>query len=189
MRALRIVGLIWVVILAACGTPQPTATPAPTATPEPSPMPTDPLAELPMTVEVPIAGTLRPGGGVPQPNTTPIPFSFDELVYAQSGGLTGRTVVIRLFSDGRVLRDDAESTVSREVVDTIKGLLERIDFYNMQGIFTGPGVGADRFRYSLEVIGPLGSRTISAQDGLTPPELMDVFEAISQLGVEAQPGS
>ncbi|MCC6802987.1 MAG: hypothetical protein IT319_08885, partial [Anaerolineae bacterium] len=45
-----------------------------------------------------------------------------------------------------------------------------------------PGSPADAYRYSLTVNSPNGSRTIDSVDGMTPPELYQVYDAIRSLG-------
>jgi hypothetical protein len=71
--------------------------------------------------------------------------------------------------------------VSEELLTQANDRLNQIDFYRLQGVFTGPAL-PDGYFYSLTVESAIGSRTLSAQDGYTPPELMELFAFFSDLG-------
>ncbi len=187
MRSVLFAAAICALILAACsGTPQPTATPIP-PTDEPTTNPVavgdTVLATMAATVGAPSAGTLVVPDEQRTPNApTPVPVVIDDLYFAQAGGIAGITQTIQLFGDGKLIRDGETSTVSADDVQQIASLLDQIHFYELQGTFTGPGSPADAYRYSLTVNSPNGSRTIASVDGMTPPELYLVYDAIRSLG-------
>ncbi len=170
--------LVVLALLSACGT----TTPTPTATVEGTPnlAVTDEVSVISMTIEVPIAGTLVMGlSNVPAGGRPPV--EFETIYFARSGGIAGQPLNIELRSDGTLIRDDETTAVSDETLTAMNDRLNRIDFYGLQGVFTGP-VSSDAFSYDLTVASSIGSRTVSAQDGFTPPELIDLFNFISQLG-------
>jgi hypothetical protein len=171
------------VSLAACGSPPtPTATPVPPTAAPTNPVSSDnALATLAATVGAPQVGTMV----VPEQETpnapTPMPISIDSLYYTQTGGIAGMSLTIQLRSDGTLIRDGKTSTVSPEAVQEISALLDSIHFFDIQGIFTGPSGATDTYRYSLTVNAPNGSLTITSEDGMTPPELYQVYDAIRAL--------
>lgn len=140
------------------------------------------------TVQAQDAGT-GPTGMIPGtiiPPTTPDPLAgtpFDRLVFTRSGGITGQTLTVEVLSDGTVTRDGTTSRISPEQVKQLSDTLDRIGFFGLQGVFISRGPGADRFQYSLMVERLGASRTINAEDGYTPPELMALFTVLGQLGV------
>jgi hypothetical protein len=185
MRLLVVILCALAVALVGC-----TGASTPTATPIPPTAPSDltvtqaqnPLANLVGTVDVPVPGTLAAVNQNETPNApTRTPISIDTLTFAQSGGIAGVTLMIELHGDGTLIRDGQTSQVSAENVQAIAALLDQIDFFNLEGIFTGAGAATDAYRYTLTVDAPNGSRTIISQDGLTPPELYDVYNAIRAL--------
>ncbi len=52
----------------------------------------------------------------------------------------------------------------------------------MQGTFVSADSTADTYHYSLNVTSERGSRTVFSQDGLTPPELEQIYDALRALG-------
>jgi hypothetical protein len=172
--------LVLILLFAACGT----ATPAPTATATEDASDLSATSEvgvLSMTIEVPIPGTVMPGlsnmptGGRPT-------IAFETVYFTRSGGIAGQTLNLQLEADGTLTRNDETISVPETTVAEVNDRLNRIDFYGLQGVFTGP-VSPDAFSYDLTVESNVGSRTISAQDGFIPPELLDLFNFISQLGL------
>jgi hypothetical protein len=111
---------------------------------------------------------------------------FDSLVFTQQSGVDGPTLRVELYSDGTMIRDGVTSQVSAENIATISQMLNQINFFFMQGQFESVSPPSEAFRYSLTVNSPIASRTIFAEDGLTPPELRTIFSAILGLG-EPQP--
>lgn len=187
MRSVLLVAMLCALILAACsGTPQPTATPIP-PTEAPTSVPISSgdtvLATMAATVGAPSAGTLVMSNEQTTPNApTPAPIVIDELYYAQAGGIAGITQTIQLNGDGTLIRDGETSSVSADEIERIAALLDQIHFFELTGTFTGPGSPADAYRYSLTVSSPNGSRTVNSVDGMTPPELYQVYDAIRSLG-------
>ena len=176
-----IVGLTFILLLAACGA----ADPAPTVTPteESASEATSEVSVISLTLEVPLAGTLvysfsnMPSGGHP-------PIAFETVYFTRSGGTGGQTLNLELHADGTLTRDGEALTVPEETLAEVNNRLNRIDFYSLQGVFTGP-LSPDIFSYDLTVESNVGSRTVSAQDGLTPPELLELFNFFMQLGQAA----
>jgi|GEM_PF-1142664 hypothetical protein len=171
--------------LAACGG-TPTPTPTPTEVIEEATQQVDsatavPLAEIAQTIAIPAPGTLMPGSGVVTPGETYTPLTFDTVQLEIFNSGLGINYAITVYSDGRIVRDDTETFVSRETVSALAGLLEQIDFFDMQGIFTGDGVGSGN-RYYLTVSGERGSRTVTADDGITPPELLAIISLVQGFG-------
>jgi hypothetical protein len=142
------------------------------------------IADVQLTLAPPIPGTLvvaAPTVGEPT-----IVLEFDDLLFTRSGGLVGQPITITVLRDGTVTRNGVSSTITPEQVEQIRSRLDRINFFQLQGIFTG-GASSDVFSYSLTVNGNLGSRTIYAEDGRIPPELIELFTLLAGLGVTADP--
>lgn len=180
-------------VLAACGTPAPapttttipdqsageTATPlvVPTLPPEAT-LPSQARAVVTMTDPMPVPGTLAapatedPSAGQP----------YDRVVYEQSGGITGQAISIEILPDGTITRNGMSSQISAEQRDEIYGILDRLNVFGLGGVFTAPGTGADVISYSLTVERAGASRTIDAQDGFVPAELMALFTVLSAVG-------
>ncbi len=192
-------GLIFLVLLmlplAACNSAaEPTSAPAVTEsvvdTVEPTAETVDPQAEA--TAEVtadpleqagvvlPPAGTLvAPATEDPNPNSGQ---PFDVITFEQSGGPNNINLVIQVFSDGRVVRDGNTSTISAEQVAMLDTMLKQLNFFGLQGQFAVPGASSDVYSYRITVDQDGGSRTINAQDGYTPTELLELFSALADLG-------
>ena len=171
--------LLFSLLFAACtpASPTPTATPPPETTFEPG---TNPADVISLTIAVPPPGTLVVGSSnVPEGGRPPIEFTI--VYFSRTGGIAGQQLLIELRRDGTVIRDGETSTVPETIIADINNRLNLIDFYGIQGIFTGP-LAPDAFLYSLTVDSNVGSRTINAQDGLTPPELADLFNFFVGLG-------
>lgn len=181
-----VLALTLTILLAACG-----GSPAPTSTPESQPTPetattaevseVNPFGNLPATPAA-LPGTLVPASGATIESPNAEPFRFDNLVFTQTGGLSGVDVRVELRSDGTLIRNGETTTVSAEEVQRITDMLAAINFYRFEGIFVGSGAAPDAYRYTLTVNGPLGSRTVTAEDGLTPMELLFIFDSIRSLG-------
>jgi hypothetical protein len=172
--------LLLVLLFAACNpaTPTPTITPPPEVTLEAG---TNPAGVISLTIAVPIPGTLVVGSSnVPEGGRPPI--EFTTVYFSRTGGIAGQQLLIELRRDGTLIRDGETSTVPESVIADVDNRLNLIDFYGIQGIFTGP-LAPDAFLYSLTVDSNVGSRSINAQDGLTPPELGELFSFFAGLGV------
>jgi hypothetical protein len=173
--------LILILLFAACSPeiPTPTATPTAEATATIA-ADSDQLSVLSLTIAVPIPGTLILGNSNVPPGGRPA-LEFDTVYFTRTGGIAGQQLLIELRRDGTLIRDGESSTVPDATVADVDNRLNLIDFYGLQGIFTGP-VAPDAFIYNLTVESNVGSRTISAQDGFTPPELIDLFSFFAALG-------
>lgn len=179
--------------LASCGgspTDTPTATPVPPTEPAATAESTDTVAlpnaddlsDFAGTVSVPIPGTLSVANTGETPNApTRAPISLDLLVFSQTGGLANVNEVIELHGDGTLIHNGASSTVGQDKIQAITDMLNQIHFYDINGTFIDASGAADAYHYSLTVQSDQGSRTIFSQDGLTPQELSDVYDAIRAL--------
>jgi hypothetical protein len=170
--------VLLILLLAACGAaPTPTATATSSA---PDLSSTDEVSVISMTIEVPIPGTLVPGlSNMPRGGRPAI--EFDTVYFSRSGGIAGQSLSVELRADGTLIRDEETTSVPEATLTEVNERLNRIDFYGLQGIFTG-FASSDAYSYNLTVESGIGSRTISAQDGYTPPELLELFDFFSQLG-------
>lgn len=181
LRTMFALLLVTLVFLAACQQAQP---PAPTldtslATPAANAVPTNPPQREIITGQPQmIPGTIIPAAVEDPMAGTP----FDRILFTRSGGITGQTLTVEIRGDGTVIRDDVTSQISPEQVKQITDILDRMDFFGLQGVFTSPGTGADIYQYSITVDRQGASRTIKAQDGLTPSQLMTLFTLLSDIG-------
>ncbi|HLU09459.1 MAG TPA: hypothetical protein VK003_07310 [Oceanobacillus sp.] len=170
--------LLLIVLIAAC-TPE---TPTPTVTPPPVTVEsgTSPAGVISLTIPVPAPGTLVAGSSnVPEGGRPPI--EFTTVYFSRTGGVSGQELSVEVRRDGTLIRDGETSTVPEATIADIDNRLNLIDFYGIQGIFTGQQP-PDAFFYSLTVESNVGSRTINAQDGLIPPELMELYSFFMGLG-------
>jgi hypothetical protein len=196
MRPYFILLTIAVFLLAACGgNPAPTATqqavqlagtsavvdvsPTPVNTPGPgTPLVPERIYETGQPT-MPIPGTIVMAATTPDPDVGLI---FDLIQYRQTGGITGQTLEIEVRSDGTLTRNGVPSTISPDQVTLIDNMIDQMNFFSINGVFTAPGSGADVIRYSVTVERAGTSVGIDAQDGLVPPELAQLFSILSSLG-------
>jgi hypothetical protein len=193
MRLILIAAILSTLLLAGCGG----GAPAATSTPEPpSATPTFPPVEVGDNQLATLAATA--GVNVPMPGTLVVPtlpadatavpaIVIIDLSFTRSGGLAGAEPLnIYLKGDGTLTRNTQPVTsATAEQISGIAALLDRIRFYDLEGIFTAPGGSTDTYKYTLTVNTENRSRTLISQDGMTPPELFEVYNAILSL-VSAQ---
>ena len=189
MRSIPVVALLISLILAGCSGQQPTATATavpPTAVP-PTAAPAvsqgdDQLATLAATVGAAQPGTLVIPSDAKTPNAPAAkPIVISDLLFTRTGGIAASSLTIELKGDGTLTRDGKSASVSADDIKKIEALLDGINFFQLQGIFVSPSGTADAYRYSLSVDASTGSRSITSQDGMTPPELSQVYDAILAL--------
>lgn len=125
-----------------------------------------------------IPGTLIPPATADTLAGTP----FDRILFKRTGGITGQSLTVEILADGTYTRNDASGQLSPEQVQQLTNILDQLDFFGIQGVFTAPGTGADVYQYSVTVDRGGASRMIDAQDGLTPSELMALFTVLGQIG-------
>jgi hypothetical protein len=121
--------------------------------------------------------------------TTPDPDAgllFDTILFKRTGGLAGIPLTIEVKSDGTVTRDGVASTISSDQVTLIDNIIDQLDFFSLQGVFAAPGTSADVYSYAITVNRAGSSRTIRAQDGFMPPEMIQFFSLLSDLGAATQ---
>jgi hypothetical protein len=203
MRRNLCVILIGAVFLAACGgnTPAPTVdsssaptVEATTASAGSTPIVTEtqpPLATIEQQqrafetdeASLPIPGTL-------DASTNPDPEAglvFDDIQLERTGGIAGQTLTIEVRGDGTFTRDGAAGTISPDQVTMIDNLLDQMNFFGLQGVFTAPGTSADVYTYTVTVNRAGSARMIRAQDGLIPPEMIELLSMLSSLGAPTAP--
>ncbi|MBI1256359.1 MAG: hypothetical protein GC204_02705 [Chloroflexi bacterium] len=191
MRLLVFAAFLFAFVVAGCTSQQPTATTAPPTAVPPTNTPAgdasnDQIATMAATFGVSLPGTLVIPNDAKTPNApTPVPIVIDDLLFTQTGGIANISLSIELRGDGTIIRDGQTSTVPEEGVQQIASLLDGIHFFQLQGIFTSPAGAGDAYLYSLSVTSPTGSRTVTSQDGMTPPELAQVYDAIRALSAGA----
>ncbi|MEO8396876.1 MAG: hypothetical protein ABI700_28030 [Chloroflexota bacterium] len=173
-------------VLAGCGGQQPTAT-AVSSTSVPPTVESvsqgdDQLATLAATMGAAQPGTLVIPDNAETPNApTAQPVVINKLLFTRIGGIAASSLTIELHGDGTLIRDGKSITVTPDDVKQIASILDQIHFFSLQGIFVGQGGTADAYLYSLSVDSTAGSRTITSQDGMTPPELSQAYDAILAL--------
>lgn len=135
------------------------------------------------SIEPPLVGTIN----APATEDANAGLTFDEIYFSQIGGIAGTTLIIYVYPDGRVLRDDQQFTITPDQVRAIDDKLDEINFFGMQGSFTSAGGSADTYTYELSVARGEDTRNIVAEDGLIPPELMELFSLLLEAGL-TRPG-
>lgn len=192
----RLVLLVMVLLAACSSTPESATVAPPTTAPNP---PTDsnqgneqPVGE--QTAELTEAAavldiTMPPPGTLVAAVTQDLnpDIQFDSILFEQSGGLSGAKLVVEVYSDGRVIRDGTASTITPQQVAELNAMLNAVNFFGLQGQFVMPGTDEDAYYFKMTVESQGGSRTINAQDGYTPDDLMAIFNYVSALGTGAPP--
>ncbi len=182
MRPIVFAAIVGMLVLAACGGAPPTATPAPPTAVPPTAAPANiSVATMAATMGLPLPGTAiipnQPASSASTPELT----SFTDITFSQTGGIANLSLTIDLHGDGTLIRDGKTSTVTPTDIKAINTLLDQIHFFDLQGIFMGPGATSDSYTYSVTVTTADRSRTIQSQDGLTPPQLNQLYDAIRSL--------
>lgn len=154
-------------------------TPAAPAAGEATPLP-------PLNITVPPPGVIVTAVVTAEPPDGPgfdTSARFESLIFQQTGGLNNLDLLIEIAADGSVRRDGAAVSVAPETVAAIDQKLKEVDFFNIQGQFTTVGgPSSDQYRYRLSVQQDGAGRSINAQDGYTPPILLELFTMIAALG-------
>ncbi len=136
----------------------------------------DPLVAAGVTL--PLPGTLL----APATEDPDAGVLFDSILYYQAREANNETLTVEVYSDGRVVRNGATSSISQEQVMMLQQMLEDMRFFGMQGTFTAPGRNDDIYYYQVTVERDGAANSIAAQDGYTPPELLELFGVLSDLG-------
>ncbi len=170
--------------LAACGgaAPEPTQPPDSTESSsfDPESTPSE-LGVIAQTIAVPPPGQISymDTSGTPGVRQ-PLQFDVVQLEIRPAG--SAESTIINLSSDGTVLRDGQPVQVDPASIEVLRGLLDQINFYDIQGVFVGEGGTTQGNRYFLTVSGSSGSRMITADDQYTPSELLAIITLIQSLG-------
>jgi hypothetical protein len=140
--------------------------------------------QLTLTPVIPLDITIPPPGTsiapvTEDPEATAV---FDAVFLEQTGGFTGIPLSVQVFSDGRLVRDGVEGSVTAEQVAQIDTIIKEINFFGIQGQFEPAGTNPDAYSYKISVDRAGASRTINAQDGYTPDDLLRLINAVSLLG-------
>ncbi len=175
--------------LAACGG-QP---PAPTEAPTPEETTAIDLNATPsmlniiaQTITVPAPGVLSymDTSGTPEEPPQPLELNLVQLEVRPAG--SSERTIITINGDGTALRDGQPIQMDSATLEALRGLIEQINFFNIQGIFVGEGPTTQGNRYYLTVDGSAGSRMITAEDQNTPSELLAIITLIQSIG-EGEP--
>lgn len=177
--------ILIVFLLAACQQEQP---PAPTLDTSLGTVAANTVATVEATPEVRQVVTeqpnLIPGTIIPPATQDPMAGTpFERILFKRTGGITGQPLTIEILSDGTFTRNDASGQLTPDEVQRMTDTLDQLNFFGLQGSFTAPGTGADIFEYSITVDRNGASRTIDAQDGLIPSQLMNLINILVQVGM------
>ena len=194
--------VVCVFLLAGCGG-NATQAPLPTianATVQPTEASTQPAANVTVTSVVPTLPPVTqaqrqfaPDATLPAPGTivaavTQDPDAgkvFDNILFVRTGGIAGKTLTIQISGDGTLTRDGVTSKISSDEINKLVGMIDALNFFGMQGIFTSPGTSPDVYQYQITIDRNGSSKTLDAQDGMTPPPLLQLFSEIGTLGETA----
>jgi hypothetical protein len=204
MRVRQLTLILTAALLAACqGAPAPTATTA--ALPTQASLPTTaPQVQASATAAPPTATLAQPTTPEPRAydtqeasalNAVPLPGTlvksatedvsanvmFDSLALIRTGGITGKTLTIQIFSDGTLDRDGQKIALTPDQMKQINDQLNKLNFFGLQGVFTAPGTKPDIFHYNISVERGGEARAIDAEDGFIPRELQSLIDLILQL--------
>jgi hypothetical protein len=183
-----VVPMLILLALAAC---QPAETPAPppTSAAEATPEAAATLATVEPTLAVqqrePIAGLALPIPGTAiVAAATEDPFAgmvFERILFERTGG-DSEPLTIELLGDGSFTRNGAPGNIGAAQVQELTGIVDRMAFFDLQGIFVAAGTSAEIYQYSITVDRQGMSRTIDAQDGLIPPQLEAFITILANIG-------
>lgn len=186
MRSILIILTLLSVLLAGCASDG-DANSLPTTAPQPPTAEATAAAlaaevtETPVVIveNIPPAGTL-----VTAPATEDVSAGvpFDLVRLDQTGGITGASLTVEVYNDGRVVRDGVESRITPEEVQAIDAIINEIGFFGISGQFRVPGNQADIYYYKIYVERAGSGRMIDAQDGYTPDPLLRLINAVGALG-------
>ena len=103
------------------------------------------------------------------------------IEYRRSGGIAGREDQVVILTDGtaRLQRRGvaADFRVAPDTLDTLRALLQRVDFRSMREEYLPARQGADLYEYVLIY----RDRRIRTMDTAVPPELQPVLQLLSGL--------
>ena len=160
-------------------TDMPTADGAAAPEGEATPLPPLGITVPPPGVVVTAPATEEPPGGRGFDSNAP----FESLIYQQTGGPHNLDLLIEIGADGSARRNGAPVAITPEEIAAINQKLRAVDFFNIIGLFTvAGGPSGEQYRYRLSVEQDGAGRTINAQDGYTPPELIELFALIAAVG-------
>ncbi len=189
-----LLALLLPALLAACATAQPAPLPTAagvetTTAPEAAPADGSATPLPPLDVTVPPLGVIVTAAVTAEPpdgSGFDTSARFESLIFQQTGGPNNLDLLIEVAADGSVRRDGALVTVAPEALAAVDQKLKAVDFFNIMGQFTiAGGPSSDQYRYRLSVQQDGAGRSISAQDGYTPPALLELFGLIAALGQAA----
>lgn len=182
-----VVPMLILLALAAC---QPTETPAPPPTAdEATPEAAATLATVEPTLAVqqrePIAGLSLPiPGTAVVAAATEDPFAgiaFERILFKRTGG-GSEPLTVEILGDGSFTRNGTPGNIGAAQVQELTDIVDRMAFFDLQGIFVAAGTSAETYQYSITVDRQGMSRTIDAQDGLIPPQLEAFITILANIG-------
>lgn len=146
---------------------------------EATPLPPLDITMPPPGMIVTAAVTDEPPGGPGFDVNAP----FESLIFQQTGGPNNLDLLIEIDAAGGVRRNGAPVVVTPEEISAIDQKIKAVDFFDIVGQFTiAGGPSSDQYRYRLSVQQDGAGRSINAQDGYTPPALLELFAMIAALG-------
>ncbi len=142
---------------------------------QPRPSPT-PVAEGALPV-------LPPGTLVVSETEDPLaPLLFDYLRFEQRGGPQNLEIILEIYQDGRVVLNGADGFIASAEVEAIDQLLDDLNFFGLQGNYSGPPRSEDEYRYSLFVDVSGRERMIGFREGYIPRQVQRVLSRIRTIG-------
>lgn len=139
------------------------------------------VGATPTPLPAEIAVNSLPDPGTIQPPATEDPnvaLVFDQITFERTGGSSPEPLLIIIRSDGSAEVNGQPQTVAPEVITALDAQIDQLEFFGIQGIFSSPGAPSDVYQYVVTVDRAGASQMLTAQDGLTPNELLRFFAAI-----------
>ncbi len=136
----------------------------------------DPLVAAGLTL--PLPGTIQ----APATEDPDADVMFDSILFYQTGGPNNIPLTVEVYNDGRVVRDGVTRSISQAEVLQLHQMLKDMNFFGINGQFTMPGRSEDVYYYQVTVERDGGAASLSAQDGYTPPVLLELFAVLSEIG-------
>lgn len=126
---------------------------------------------------LPVPGTLE----APQQDEE-IGLVFDKVLFERTGGLAGTPLTIEILQNGNVTRDGVASTIGAGQITQIDNLIDQMNFFYIEGVFTSAGSNADIYHYRITVDRNGASRTVDAEDNLLPQPLRELISTLMDIG-------
>ena len=154
---------------------------------------TDETALPPLATQTPASESAliiaAPGTLVASETEDPDPRGPFDYIYMQTqGGRENTTVIIEIYSDGRVTRDGMEGrSISPDQIAGLNEAINALNFFGMQGTLLGPSGSEDTYTYRVSIQRGTQARTVNAQDGYMPDEFIQLLGLIRNAGDSVSP--